>query len=730
MNHSEYREHICREIAARSHDQEFLNSLLNYRKELDMMLSLNTDPVLPLLRKCYSPTERRRPHDPDCMLRSLVLMTVHRQRSITEWVRETRTVSVLGILSGFSPPDTPGVGTYYDFMKRLTDSPYVRPCAHVEKRSTLTSGKHLRNRQREKDAKKENRDPHQSQSEKLAAELLAHTDDPRPDGFPKILEDIFILIGILPCVRDGLLSPENMTVSGDGSVQASYASADGKPACDCRSHGITDCDHGRYYGSPTAEWCYCHHHGCFIFGDRYYHIVVTQNGHDFVLITIMPGGNESDYTLSLKAFDRLLKMFREHGLSFLISGFIGDGHHDSYAHYEYFAKKGVIPFIPLSEGSKNARPHLSGKPDVILGKDGIPLCPAGIPMRHHLYNKSKRTHVYCCPVKRQTHRDGKAVYVTHEDECPLKKDCQPGSPIGPLVYVKSDDDPRFFPPVPRSSDQFKETVKQRSASERINFVNDSYNTDGTCMNADYGLIRLLLANLAHHMNIRHTEAGGTDFLPVPVTPEAAGSPDPEGCPENSAAESPAECLSPVTETLTGHTAARCDDGTAEPQTGHSAIPQGIFVGRASPLYPENNDGSGEVPGEHPGLSPETFVSNASYLYPENDDGTADFPAEHFASSSETFVIHAPAQFSENDPADSPAENSVTESLSVTVSEHIMFLVVFITAVILGILVTGPPFRLLFSVGIAAGQSSARSQDTGGTLPHRLSFRTPEQPRGP
>ncbi|MBW2740331.1 MAG: hypothetical protein JRE64_16135 [Deltaproteobacteria bacterium] len=49
-------------------------------------------------------------------------------------------------------------------------------------------------------------------------------------------------------------------------------------------------------------------------------------------------------------------------------------------------------------------------------------------------------------------------------------------------------------------------MNQRSASERYNFNNDAYGVEGSCRNADYGLIRLTLANIAHHAAIRYQEA--------------------------------------------------------------------------------------------------------------------------------------------------------------------------------------------------------------------------------
>jgi hypothetical protein len=222
-------------------------------------------------------------------------MTLLRIAGITAWVKETRTQPLFAVFSGFDPQDTPGVGTYYDFMKRLIDGPYQKPCEHRVKPSDFLSRPHLRNLQNEKAKDKDKTEIHHSQSEKLAAELLASADKPRPNDLSKTLEDLLIELGIKPSIERGLLCHLNdLIVSGDGSILETAASARGKPTCSCRSEGIYRCEHERYYTSPSAKWCYDAHRDCYLFGDRYYHLVVCQNGHDLPLLTIMPGGDESD----------------------------------------------------------------------------------------------------------------------------------------------------------------------------------------------------------------------------------------------------------------------------------------------------------------------------------------------------------------------------------------------------------------------------------------------------
>lgn len=507
MLHEAYLQHLQSYFLSSCDDRQFWKTLETYARELMIMAHLNLDPASELLESLYSPVRRSPPRPSTAMLRSLLLMTLLKISGITSWVKQTRTVTLFAILAGFDRDDTPGIGTYYDFLKRLVDGPYQKPCPHRVRESQLLRGLHQRNLKGEKTAHIEQCDSCYSQSEKLANELLANTGEPRSNDFSKLLEDLLIRAAIIPTIQDGLVKDlHDLIISGDGSILETAASPRGKPACSCRAQGIHKCDHDRLYTSPTAKWCYDAYRDCYSFGDRYYHLVLHQNGHDLPLLTLMPGGNESDFTLSLKAFDRFLKAAREHDLDLRIALFCGDGHHDSQAHYRYFDQKQVVPVIPLAENSKKTYPHLLDEQGVKLDADGVPLCPQGMRMRHHQYLTRRHVHVYACPAKRNTHRDGKSVYVMHLEDCPQKHDCAPESSLAPLLYIKSHLDLRLYPPIPRDSERFKQIYKERSATERCNYINDTYKLDRSCRNASYGLIRLTLANIVEHAVVRHLEA--------------------------------------------------------------------------------------------------------------------------------------------------------------------------------------------------------------------------------
>lgn len=146
--------------------------LQDHLEDLFLVTSLHFHPVQPTLQSLYSPVKRRTPRDPQAMLRSFLLMTHHRITSIPQWVQKTRSEPLLAILCGFPPDDTPGVGTYYDFIDRFIDGPYQKPCDHVVKPSAQRKRTYLRNLDHEALKKKQDTDPNQPQTEKLANELL------------------------------------------------------------------------------------------------------------------------------------------------------------------------------------------------------------------------------------------------------------------------------------------------------------------------------------------------------------------------------------------------------------------------------------------------------------------------------------------------------------------------------------------------------------------------------
>jgi hypothetical protein len=441
------------------------------------------------------------------------------------------------VLAGFTPGNTPCATTHLDFLKRLADGPYAARKQQDVALSAQLTGWHTR---RLDEATKQRAAAADAagkpQSDLLADTLLAEADRPLdPHDLQTRLDHLCVELGLKHTLDAGLL-PSELTVEGDGTAEPSGASSQGQRACACPAGSKCGCQ--RNYTSATAQWCYDTRHG-WTFGDRSYTLSVHLNGHDFPLLTILPGGNETDFTLSLKALDRLLKLLETLDTPLQIQIFIGDGHHNAMGIYRYLKDKGIMPIIPLDEDEHptqtgtppsetppseatpterntpakkttkavSPRPHVDMYPDITFEPDGTPLCSGGCRMRHHQYDARKAAHIFVCPCSRKNHA---GTWIFHANECPFRKDCTPPKKImGHTLYIKSEADLRLFPPIPRDSKRFKELYAHRSGTERQNSVADSYQVDDRHRNATFTLIRLTFVNICKHARIRQKEGGKT-----------------------------------------------------------------------------------------------------------------------------------------------------------------------------------------------------------------------------
>ena len=109
-------------------------------------------------------------------------------------------------------------------------------------------------------------------------------------------------------------------------------------------------------------------------------------------------------------------------------------------------------------------------------------------------------HQYGCPVKRMTHRNGKAVYISHPDECPFDTLCDPDATVAPVVSIYSKENPRLFPDIPRNSKKFKQLYNTRGGTERSNSAKKvAYSIEKSKIKSRARrLIRLYLLSITEH----------------------------------------------------------------------------------------------------------------------------------------------------------------------------------------------------------------------------------------
>jgi hypothetical protein len=467
-----------------------------------MLLNLNLAPLAPVLNSLYSDNPRgRTPYDPVLMLRALLLMTMLHQTAIKSFVKDLRSKPRLALIAGFEPHKTPSVGAFYLFIDRLEDGPFRPHCPHRISPSQFRKRPLLRSLSQEKAENEQRRAAILAQSDsitiKLKDDLLSLHDQPRPSDFLSRLEDILFKLAIVPSAKRGLLGDlQNLIICGDGSALVSGSNPYGKPSCQCRSLGIFRCDHPRFYQDHLANWGFDSYRDVFYFGHTFYQHIVNHRGHDLPVHLAIGQASETDFTLSLKSLDRLSKAARENGLDLSLSAAVYDAGHDGRGIYEYLLANRISPVIALNP--RHGSPQTTGNAQLI-NSDGVPICPAGLPMRRHTATPHHRI-IFNCPVKRPTHLDGKTVWKSHPEQCPHQVLCQPFTKMGPTVYIRADSDPRLYPKIARESPKFKELMRLRSGCERSNSTKKvSHQLERRpCRSATHYLMRLYLISIIEH----------------------------------------------------------------------------------------------------------------------------------------------------------------------------------------------------------------------------------------
>jgi hypothetical protein len=161
---------------------------------------------------------------------------------ITEWIIEMQRIPYYAILSGFEPGDFPGVSTFYDFFKRLW----------AASGNNLRSQKLSRRKRKPKKGKKAPRTT-PGKVKRLVEWMIRHAD--KKNELPSDRLFHFFQTQILAIsAKLGLLGNMNsLTAAGDEIPIVTSAYPRSKPACNCRTQGLADCNHPRIYSQPDCN---------------------------------------------------------------------------------------------------------------------------------------------------------------------------------------------------------------------------------------------------------------------------------------------------------------------------------------------------------------------------------------------------------------------------------------------------------------------------------------------
>ena len=174
---------------------------------------------------------------------------------------------------------------------------------------------------------------------------------------------------------------------------------------------------------------------------------------------------------------------------------------DNYPFYDLLKQYNMLPFITLDARTK-AKFHCP-HPDVPAFDDqGQPLCHAGIP------------YIYWgrCQPYRLKYR---CWFAAKGLEPPKECRCS-NSAYGKTIYLKSDDDPRMFPPVPRNTKAFKKKFKTRTTVERANkrlfedYAIEEYDSQSAMLRTS--LAAFAVVNIHLDAWVKHTSFRFVDLL--------------------------------------------------------------------------------------------------------------------------------------------------------------------------------------------------------------------------
>ena len=415
-----------------------------------------------------------RPRTPSCMHRSYLLSLDFKVTSLTEWAAQLKINPLYAILSGFEVGDTPGVGTFYDFINRLWDSdddnlsPHIHPLKVSVKKPSAKGAK----------AKSVEKIP----VEQLLLEM-ENTSFPISEQPYGSLFDLYNQEFLQQSVSKKLINPKALALAGDGTPFVTSARERKHRVCDCPSKGINDCSCHRYFSQPDCDIGWDSSRSCFYHGYDLYMLVASDSESDLPVFPLLNPASRHDSHGFLHAFFRMKSFLPE----FNISKLLLDSAHDAMPIYKYCKQNGIIPFIDLNEkrGVK-----VKYKDDFTIGKDGVPVCKEGRRMNHDGSEPSKNRIKFRCPL------------ASRKYGCSCEHPCS-DSKYGRTVHLATKDNPRLINIPPRDSSEWKTEFNARTSAERSN-KREKY--DFLLENGRHRSTKMWYCRLYNIMMLQHLDA--------------------------------------------------------------------------------------------------------------------------------------------------------------------------------------------------------------------------------
>ena len=373
------------------------------------------------------------PRLPSDMLRSYLLSMKFKVPSLTLWASRLKQDHLYAILSGFIVGDTPGTGTFYDFMNRLW----------LSDKNNISDPLHPPKEKPKKPKKK---------GEKAApVEKVTVFDPPQDFASAARLFEIFKSQFLDVSVENGLIDLDNLAISGDGTPVYTGARERKTRTCNCLEKGIRDCKCNRIYHQPDCNIGWDSHRNRHYFGYDLYMLTASDSENDLPVFPFLgPASRHDSHGFLYNWFSMQQYLPDAHVTKLLL-----DSAHDAMAYYEYCRDHGIRPFIDLND--KCGRPPVY-KDDFTIDHDGVPVCKEGLRMRRDGTETAKGRTKFKCP---------RISFAGGLPACTCEHPCSDAK-YGRTVHLVLKDNPRLFNDPPRSSKEWKQEYNARTSSERCN----------------------------------------------------------------------------------------------------------------------------------------------------------------------------------------------------------------------------------------------------------------------
>jgi hypothetical protein len=411
------------------------------------------------------------------------------------------------------------VGTFYDFQDRLLQRPPQSRTTRCRPRRRRDQGDRA-DHHKDKHDLRPHKDPVLVQDKcivnrlvdriltrdfprlSLAALLEGYGDFSALLPWQQILQPIFFTCFVARSAELDLIDFDHLYAAGDGSKLPTWANPHGKKLCTCdppslgrRTKGNRGkkpqerCACQRAYRDPLALWGWDSYRQCWVYGHSFYELTAYSLRHrcQLPLLVSMADCNRHD---SVHGLVTLYHAHETFGLPIQLASL--DAAHDALGFFRLATQRWHMALvIPLNERNKG---HLQYAGPLHL-EEGIPICPAGLPMKRWGFCPDRLRIKWRCPF-------AAAKKTPDLTSCPhFDNDCSP-SPYGRVIYTYPKENYRLHTLIPRGSTLWKCHENARSCAERsvkrkkYDFLLLQTRTAGR----DRWFFRLMLAAMCQHID--------------------------------------------------------------------------------------------------------------------------------------------------------------------------------------------------------------------------------------